>query len=247
MEILISIIIATFAVSLFSFIGIVTLFFNKKNLQKELLILVSLSAGTMIGGAFFHLIPEASKSLNIENLVLFTLGGFILFFIIEKIFHWRHCHEGECEIHSFAKLNLFGDGIHNFIDGFVIASSFMINSSIGWITTLAIMVHEIPQEIGDFGVLLHGGFEKKKALLFNFLSGVIAIIGGITGYILFSFVEFNYAFLLCLTAGGFIYISASDLIPEMKKELSIRKSLINLGVFLLGIILMFVLRFLNFN
>ena len=213
MEKLILILIATFSVSLLSFIGIFTLFFNKENSHRKLIFLVSLSAGTMIGGAFFHLIPESSEYLKIENVALFIIVGFILFFIIEKIFHWRHCHKGECEVHSFAKLNLFGDGIHNFIEGFVIASSFLINNSLGWITTFAIIMHEIPQETGDFGVLLHGGFNKKKALLFNFASGIIAIIGGVAGYVALSLTNLNLAFLLSITAGCFIYISASDLIP----------------------------------
>ncbi|MFA5953391.1 MAG: ZIP family metal transporter [Candidatus Pacearchaeota archaeon] len=243
MNILILIIVSTIIVSLITFVGIFTLILKKKNLNNFLKVLVSLSAGALIGGAFFHLIPEASNDLTLERTMLFVLIGFVLFFLIEKVLHWRHCHKGNCEVHSFAHISLFGDGIHNFIDGLLIASSFLVDIHIGWITTLAIIIHEVPQEFGDFGVLVYGGFEKRKALFYNFISGLLAVLGGIFGYLIFSITEFNFAFLLAIAAGGFLYISSSDLIPEIRKETSLKKALINFLIFLAGLVLMYFLRF----
>lgn len=235
---------STFIVSLVAFVGILTLGLKQKLFEKILLILVALSAGALMGGAFLHLIPEAMKSGN-PNVLLYVLVGFTLFFIIEKAFHWRHCHNGKCDIHSFAYMNLFGESIHNFIDGLIIAAGYVVSIPLGISTTIAVALHEIPQEIGDFGVLIYGGFKKKKALLLNFLVGLTAMLGGIIGFYLTSLIEGAMVFLLALAAGGFIYISASDLIPEIRKETDVSKSLLIFLVFLIGIALMFLLKFIE--
>lgn len=235
---------STFIVSLVAFVGILTLGLKQKLFEKVLLILVALSAGALMGGAFLHLIPEAMESGN-PNVLLYVLVGFTLFFIIEKAFHWRHCHEGKCEIHSFAYMNLFGETVHNFIDGLIIAAGYVVSIPLGISTTIAVALHEIPQEIGDFGVLIYGGFKKKKALLLNFLVGLTAMLGGIIGFYLTSLIEGAMVFLLALAAGGFIYISASDLIPEIRKETDVGKSLLVFLVFLIGIALMFLLKFIK--
>ncbi|MBD3249438.1 hypothetical protein GF336_05315 [Candidatus Woesearchaeota archaeon] len=138
--------------------------------------------------------------------------------MIEKFLHWHHCHKGKCDIHTFTYMNLIGDGVHNFIDGLIIAASFSVDISFGVITTIAVIAHEIPQEIGDFGVLVYGGFGRLKALAFNFLSAVTAIIGAVIGYLISGSVEGFVPFLLPFAAGGFIYIAASDLVPELHKE-----------------------------
>lgn len=237
------IILATIIVSLLSFAGIITLALKGQILNKILLILIGLSAGTLMGGAFIHLLPEAVEGNPGINAFLFVLVGFILFFIIEKVLHWRHCHKGECDVHTFTYMNLIGDSIHNFIDGLIMAASFVISVPLGITTTIAISVHEIPQEIGDFGVLIYGGFSKKKALLLNFLIALTAVAGGIVGYIISSRIENVVLFILPFAAGGFIYIAATDLVPEIKKEMDMKKYMATLIVFILGILIMLITKF----
>ncbi|MEM2974171.1 MAG: ZIP family metal transporter [Candidatus Micrarchaeia archaeon] len=229
---------STFLVSLLSLIGSLFLAIKEAVVRKILIILVSLSAGALIGGAFLHLIPEAINSLETSTAFEYTLIGFISFFLIEKVLHWRHCHDKRCTVHTFAYINLFGDVVHNFIDGAVIAASFMASIPLGIATTLAIALHEIPQELGDFGVLLYGGFKKTKALFLNFICALVAILGGISSYFLSGYIEGSIVFLLPFAAGGFIYISASDLIPEIRKETNIKKSFTTLAIFIIGILLM---------
>jgi len=148
-----------------------------------LLALVGFSAGALIGGAFLHLLFETIEGVaesELMNVFLVLIFGFIVFFLMEKLF-WRHCHEKKCPIHTFAYLNLIGDGVHNFVDGLIIAASFMISTQIGMITTAA--THEVPQELGDFGVIVYGGIRPRRALMLNFLSAITAVAGGICGYL----------------------------------------------------------------
>ncbi|MBS3157210.1 ZIP family metal transporter [Candidatus Woesearchaeota archaeon] len=240
---LLLIITSTLIVSLIAFLGILTLYLKDKLLNKILLSLVSLSAGALLGDAFLHLIPEAVETISSEKVFLYVLIGFTLFFFIEKVLHWHHCHKGHCETHSFAYMILVGDAIHNLLDGLIIAASFIASPVIGFTTTLAIILHEIPQELGDFGVLVHGGFKKTKALFLNFLTAVTAVIGGIIGYFISS--ESIINFFLPFAAGGFIYIAASDLIPELKKEIEFNKYILHFIIFLIGILAMYSLLFLE--
>jgi zinc and cadmium transporter len=226
-------------------VGIFTLSLKEKRLEKILLSLVSLSAGALIGGAFLHLIPESIEKWDGINIFIVILAGFTLFFLIEKLLHWRHCHKNKCDVHTFTQMNLIGDGIHNFIDGLIIAASFVVDIRLGIVTSIAIALHEIPQEIGDYGVLVYGGYTKSKALFLNFICALTAVAGGVLGYFLSSYSESALYFLLPFAAGGFIYIAASDLIPEMRKEISIKKSFINLGIFILGILIMYLVKFLG--
>lgn len=247
---LIYILIATFLISAISFIGVLTLFFKKELMDKALLIFVAFSAGALIGGAFLHLIPEAIEKVGLEegqllNVFLYLLLGFCIFFILEQFINWHHHHSTEhSEIKPFSYLILISDGIHNFIDGLIIAASFVVSLPVGIITVLAVALHEIPQEIGDFGVLIYGGFKRSKALLLNFLTGLIAVFGGIAGFFLSEKIGDSIIFLLPFAAGNFIYIAASDLIPEIKNKDNLKKSLIYFFVFLLGISLMLMLKFL---
>ena len=242
------IILATIIVSLISFVGIITLTLKDSVLNKILLVLIGLSAGALMGGAFLHLLPETVESgekfnVPVLNLFLFVLVGFILFFIIEKVLHWRHCHKGECDVHTFRYMNLIGDSIHNFIDGLIMAASFVVAIPLGITTTIAISVHEIPQEIGDFGVLVYGGFSKKRALALNFMVALTAVFGGIVGYFISSMVENTVLYILPFAAGGFIYIAATDLVPEIRKELDMKKYMATLSIFILGILLMWITKF----
>jgi zinc and cadmium transporter len=241
----VQILIATFLISLCVWAAVLFLFFKKETLSKITMFLVSLSAGALMGGAFLHLLPEASEGMEAEKLFLVVLSAFVGFFLIEKLFHWRHCHKENCEVHTFGYMNLVGDSIHNFIDGLVIASVFMVDFKLGAITTLAMALHEIPQEIGDFGVLIHAGFNKVKALALNYIVATTVILGGIVGYFAAFYMDGVIAYLLPIAAGGFIYIAASDLMPEIRKESNIKKSIISFSIFILGIVFMYAVKFLE--
>ena len=239
---------ATGIIALISLVGIFTLSLSDNLLKKIVLFLVALSAGALFGGAIFHLIPEFLFSPVLSNphyAMVMLLLGYVLFFLVEKILHWRHCHKtGDCDIHtaeSFGFMNVIGDSVHNFIDGLVIAAAFSTNIDLGISTTLAIALHELPQEIGDFGVLIHSGMEKKKALLLNFAAALTVVLGGIFGYFLSGLDTQIVIFLLPFAAGGFLYISSSDLIPELRKEENLKKWTVSFIVFILGALLMLVI------
>ena len=239
---LVSIILATFFISLISFVGVITLILKEKALDKILIVLIGLSAGALMGGAFLHLIPEAVESDLGLDVFVFVLFGFVLFFLIEKVLHWRHCHKGHCDVHTFHYMNLIGDSIHNFLDGLIMAASFVVSVPLGMTTTIAIATHEIPQEIGDFGVLIYGGFSKRKAVVLNFVISLTAVFGGVIGFFITNIVENMVLFVLPFAAGGFIYIAATDLVPEIRKELDMKKYLATLVVFLCGILIMWVTK-----
>ena len=201
---LLSVILATAIISSGSFVGVATIALNQQFLSKILLSLVSLSAGTMLAAAFLHLLPESVAALGETLPFQLTLGSFIVFFALERFLHWRHCHDkAHLTEHTVGTMNLIGDAIHNFLDGVLIAASFATGAGLGVIATLAIALHEIPQEIGDFGVLLHSGFSRRP-----------------------------------IAAGGFIYIAAADLIPELKNENSARRTVATVITFFLGIAIM---------
>ncbi|MDP2864096.1 MAG: ZIP family metal transporter [bacterium] len=248
MSILFSILISTSLISLIAFAGAVILFLKEELLNKILLILVSFAAGALIGSAFLHLVPEAIEEVGIEEksllkIFLFLLFGFCAFFVLENSINWHHHHAKEHpEIKPFSYLILISDGVHNFIDGLIIAGSFIISIPLGIITALAVAFHEIPQEIGDFGILIYSGFEKIKALFLNFLSAITIVFGGVFGFLLSERMGNSMIFLLPFAAGSFIYIACSDLIPEIKHKVSPQKSLIHFFVFLLGIVLMLLIK-----
>ncbi len=232
---------SVFIVSLLAFVGLFTLFIKMKNLQKIILFLVSFSTGALLGGAFIHLIPELLEQCPFElRISLSLLGGILIFFVLEKFIHWRHCHilTSEKHPHPLAFMNLVGDGLHNFIDGMIIAGSYLVDFKLGLVTTLAVILHEIPQEIGDFGVLIHAGMSKYKALFYNFLSALTAIFGAIVTLIIGQGSAAFIELLLPFTAGGFIYIASSDLIPELHKETDPKKSGLQLLAIILGIVVM---------
>jgi len=197
---------ASILVSIISLIGIFSLLLNEK-LNRILILLVGFGAGGLIGGAFLHLLPETlENSKDFTLSFMYVIFGFILFFILEKYLFWRHCHKEKCEIHAFTYLNLIGDGIHNFGDGLIIGVSFFTDIRIGIVSTLAIIMHEVPQELGDFGILLYGGFSKTKALIFNYISATTAILGTVIGYFFASHINNFSTILLPFAAGGFIIL-----------------------------------------
>jgi len=229
----------TLAISLISFIGALTLFFREELLKKIILPLVSLSAGALLGGAFLHMIPEALDKM-VDSSIVFTwvLVGIILFFLMEQFIHWHHCHRMPSEHKTpVTYLILFADGLHNFIDGLAIAGALVVSLPVGIITCLVTAAHEIPQELGDFGILIHGGWRPGKALLFNFISGLTAVAGGLLVYFLSR--NIDVTFLLPFAAGNFIYIASSDLIPEIKHNDNFKTNLLHFTFFILGIIFIF--------
>jgi len=241
-QILLYTIVSVLVVSLISLIGVFTLSLKTKKIKSALIFLISLSAGTLLGDAFLHLLPESLESSPALKISLYILLGITLFFILEKIIHWQHCHANvidEKHVHPFAYMNLLGDALHNFLDGIIIAASYMISIPAGFATTIAVLLHEIPQEIGDFGVLIHGGFTKTKALLLNFVSALFALLGAIIALLLKNTVANLESILVPIAIGGFIYIAGSDLIPELHKHSDkLSKSFIQLIAFVIGILLM---------
>lgn len=244
MHVLLYSITATLIISLISLSGILTFVVGKKYLKDLLFFMISFSTGSLMGGAFFHLLPEALAG-GTEPLSVFkiTLIGFIFFYVMERVLRWRHCHEDHCHTHQpIGYQNLFGDGLHNLIDGLIIVSAFSVDTKLGISVTLSVALHEIPQEISDFGVLIYSGFSKAKALFYNLLSALLAVVGAVIGFVLIEQVDSMVKILLPLAAGGFIYISASDLIPELHKESNMKKSLAAFVFFLAALGFMLLMR-----
>jgi len=234
----------SFTVALISVIGIITFSLSEKLLNKILIFFVSFSAGALIGGAFFHLLPEAIDiNKDPAKVFAYSLTGFCLFFLIERILRWHHCHKFDCDTHRhLGFLNLIGDGVHNFLDGIIIISAFSVNAALGIPITVSIILHEVPQELSDYGVLLHSGFTKTRALFYNFMAAAIAIIGVIAGYLLLDSIQNINQYLIPFAAGNFIYIGASDLIPEIHQERNAVKSLFSFLIFLSALFFMFWLK-----
>jgi zinc and cadmium transporter len=241
---LIELFIAILIISLVSLLGVFTLSINRKRLDNSLDLLVSLSVGALLGGVFLHLIPELVEEGVFSDVSIFVLGGILLFFVLEKFVFWHHCHKSEHEHLCFSDMNLVGDGLHNLLDGVLLAGAFLINVQVGFATAIAVLLHEIPQEIGDFGVLMKGGFSRKKALLANFATALTAFIGAIIALVFNAFVIGVVPIIVAIAAGGFIYIAGTDLIPELHKNPNAKESLLQLVFILIGVGAMGVLLFL---
>lgn len=231
-------------VSLLSFSGALLFLIKKERSMHFLLYLVSFSVGALLGDVFFHILPGITEQENFSVLTgAYFLAGIIVFFVIEKFANWHHCHDLEHTHHlkSLAYTNLIGDGLHNFIDGMIIAGAYLVSFPLGLATTLAVVFHEIPQEIGDLGVLMYSGFNRAKALLFNFFSACLALAGAVVTLLIVANVNNLLVVLLSIAGGGFIYIAGSDLIPELHKECRFCKSIYQLIFIVCGMGLMWVL------
>ncbi len=234
MSTLLLIILATFINGLVAFVGALSLFLKENMLKRIILVLVAFSAGALLAGGLMHLLAESIEMMDMDMAFITLLTGFSTFFVLERFLHWHHCHEGHCDVHAFSYLILIGDSVHNFIDGLIIAASFIISVPFGIVTTTMIIGHEIPQELGDFGILIYGGIKKNKALLYNFASQLMSMVGGVIGFFITGLGNYT-PFLLSFAAGGFLYIAASDLIPELHKETDMKKVAISFVFFLIGI------------
>ena len=207
--------------------------------------LVSYAIGALLGAAFLEVIPHAFERVDAHTAALTILAGIFVFFILEKLVLWRHCHTEDCEAHDHhaqahdhgrsGMLILVGDTVHNFIDGVLIAAAFLESTQLGVITAIAIFAHEIPQEVGDFLILLHSGYSKARALVMNMVSSLASLVGGVLGY--FALQSFTGAvpILLGIVAASMIYVAVADLIPGLHKRTELRSTLSQAVLIALGV------------
>lgn len=224
-------------ISALSLIGGVTLVVAPKTLKRGLIVLVAFAAGALLGDAFIHIIPEVAESETGFDLKasLMIIGGLVTFFVLEKTLHWHHSHMPTEEVmHPVATMNLVGDGLHNFIDGAIVAAAFAVSPQVGVATAIAVGLHEIPQELGDFGILVHAGMRPRRALFLNLVTGLASVVGGVLTLMLASVASISET-LLPFTAGAFVYIASTDLIPELHKEPEPVKSLIQVLSLIMGV------------
>lgn len=236
MSTLVSIITASLIISAISLVGGALLLWKKIFTEKLSTYFVGFAAGVMLTTAFADLLPEALEGNTDENIFLYGLAGVVVFFLIERFVLWFHHHD-EPHTKPSAYLILFGDGIHNFFDGLAIAAAFLVNPGLGFITTLAIAAHEVPHEIADFSVLISGGMKKTKALFYNFLSALTALLGAVFGFYYLKNIEGTVPLFLMFTAGVFVYIACSDLIPDLHQDFKKQKKWLTTIPFILGIVL----------
>jgi len=229
--------------SAIALVGSVTLLLPDKTLQRVVSPLVALAAGSLLGGAFFHMLPAATRRMPDLGLVfLWTMVGFAVFLALEQFLHWHHCHRVEADCRQpLGYLILLGDGLHNFLGGLGVAAVFLTDIRLGIMAWIAAAAHEVPQELGDFGVLVHSGWNKSRALLFNFLSGLTFLAGGLLAYAAAGTSEIPY--LVPFAAGSFLYIGASDLIPQVNRHDSVTGNVVHFAAFAVGVTLLWGLRF----
>jgi zinc and cadmium transporter len=244
MTTLLWIVVGGILMSALALVGSLTLVLRESTLKKLLLPLVALASGTLLGGALFHMIPASVDKLgNRLSIYIWIILGFTVFFALEQFLHWHHCHRppSEHRHRPLTYLILIADGIHNFIGGLSVAGAFVIDTRLGISTWLAAAAHEVPQELGDFGILIHGGWKRGWALFYNFVSALTFLIGGLVAYAASR--TFDVTFLLPFAAGNFIYIAAADLIPEVKEEENLTLNAVHFGSFILGLLLLLAVRF----
>lgn len=231
------ILVFTFLSSFASLIGGILLLWREKLVEGKILLLVAFAAGAMLSASFFDLIPEAlEEGIGFQEVGGAILAGMVTFFLFERFLLWHHHHQA-CEApRPTIPLLIIGDSLHNFLDGIVLAGAFLVSVPLGVVTSLAIGFHEIPQEIGDFSVLLALGMKKTKVLLVNILSALLAFVGAVTAFYLLEKFEFLIPYLIAFAAGNFIYIASSDLIPEIHRAFEREKALSQTGFFILGIL-----------
>ncbi len=228
---------ALVVISGLSLIGGLTLVVAPRTLKRGLIVLVAFAAGALLGDAFIHIIPEVAESPTGFDLKasLMIITGVLTFFVLEKTLHWHHSHMPTQEVmHPVATMNLVGDGLHNFIDGAIVAAAFAVAPEVGVATAIAVGLHEIPQELGDFGILVHAGVTPQRALLLNLATGLASLLGGVLTLLLASVASIGET-LLPFTAGAFVYIASTDLIPELHKEPEPGKSLIQAVSLIVGV------------
>lgn len=231
--------------SLLTLVGAFTIYLSEARIKKVMIPLVAFSSGTLIGSALFNMIPAAVEIMgNHTETYVFICAGFVFFLILEQFLHLHHCHRPASEHKQpVTYLILVADGVHNLVGGVAIGALFIADVRLGISAWIAAAAHEIPQELGDFGVLVHGGWKRSTALLFNFYSGLTFLVGGLIAYFASAHADLN--FLIPFAAGNFLYIGAVDLVPEFKERCSHKRDLLNPLSFLLGMGLLLLVRVLG--
>jgi zinc and cadmium transporter len=225
------------AMSAIALVGSVTFLLPEQTLKRILLPLVAFAAGSLVGGALFHMLPASLATMPHLTALRWVAAGFLLFFALEQFLHWHHCHRALADCRKpLTYLILIGDGLHNFLGGLAIAGVFLVDMRLGIAAWLAAAAHEVPQELGDFGVLVHGGWSRRDALLLNLMSGLIFLVGGLVAY--FASSRFDLRWLVPLAAGNFLYIGASDLVPEVNRSHSVGANLLHFVAFSAGLVLL---------
>ncbi len=225
--------------ALLGFVGVFSLWLSKKDMEKLSHVLMAFAAGSLLGGAFLHLLPESLEKFNGEEVLLLALAGFVLFIFLEAYVHWHHCKE--CDIHPFSYVMLVGDALHNFLGGLTLAASFLVSIPLGIATIIAIIAHEFPQQLGIFGVLIKGGLPRNRAITYSFISQSTIIVGALLGYLVSGMIEGIVIYLVPFAAGNFIYIAAADLVPEMHKAEGWER-IKNIMILFVGIAFMWLLK-----
>ncbi len=232
------------AMSLLALSGSLTLLLPERTFERVVPLLVALAAGSLLGGALLHMLPEAVAAMGNElDVYLWLVAGFLSFFVLEQFLHWHHCHRAVAEHGPLGYLILIADGLHNFIGGLAVAGAFVVDIRVGLVTWVAAAAHEIPQELGDFGILLHAGWSRGRALLFNLASALTFLLGGWVAYALSG--RFEVTWLLPFAAGNFIYIAAADLLPEISGYPEAGRKALLTGTFLVGLALLTVVAVLR--
>ncbi len=239
---------STTLVGFVSLCGIIFFLMNDRLLRRVLYLFLSVSTGVFLGNVFLHMLPEIFEQGGITIAIGLTIiGGMLTSFVLEKFIHWRHCHNKDCEqhLHPVGTMNLVGDFLHNALDGILIAGSYLASVPLGIATTIAVTLHEIPQELSDIGVLLYSGFTKRSALLLNFLTALAAVLGAVLVMLFASSVPLLERYLVPFAAGNFLYIAGSDLIPELHKERRTSHSILQFASIILGVTFMVAITFLE--
>ncbi len=242
MSALLAIVVGGLAMSAIALVGSVTLLLSKETLDRIISPLIAFAAGSLLAGAFFHMLPAAAESgLSPVTSGLAVMIGFSLFLALEQFLHWHHCHRAASDCKEpLTYLILLGDGLHNFLGGLGVGGVMLLDLQLGLAAWLAAAAHEIPQELGDFGILIHGGWKRGRALLFNLLSGLTFLAGGLVAYAASGTIDVTL--LVPFAAGNFIYIGASDLVPEMNRHRNAALNLVHFASFVSGVLLLWVLR-----
>lgn len=226
--------------SAISLVGIALMPIDEKRMQHVVLPLVALAAGSLLGGAFFHLLPESIEELGNELSVYGGfMAGFIVFFVAEQTLAWQHHHGAPPRHKPVGYLVLVADAVHNLVGGLAVGSAFIVDRRLGFVTWLIEAAHEVPQELGDFAILVHAGFDRKRAILFNFVSALTFLVGGVAAYAVSGAIDI--AVLVPFAAGTFTYIAAADLIPELSHEEAFGEHVLHAGAFLAGLAALFAL------
>jgi zinc and cadmium transporter len=239
METLFLIILTTAGISFITLIGLISVLTKRELNKSEIHMLIAFAAGILLGNIFFHILPESVEVMEPRMFSIIAIITILAYFFLEKALHWHHNEDHEHNSKAVGYLSLIGDGVHNFVDGVVIASAFVVNPAFGFATAATIALHEIPQELSDFAIMIHSGFKKRQAVLFNLGVGITAVLGGIAGYAATELWSEFSGYMMPVAFGGFLYIALSSLFPVLRQEIKGKEWLRIVILLVLGLAIMF--------